>query len=208
MEALAALKASRPNSALTVREVQEDFHHIIDSGYFCSCTPIAVDTRDGIRLVFQVCFRVKSVVFFFSILHSHFSTPQVIFFYSRLNLSSLLAQLSLSALPLECVLRPVAPICSASRLCVTAWSSICSPLHLPVACDFLLPVWRVIWLRPLREIETGPVWIRSGLVRSGPTPDWSGPRSTVWQIFGRRSSRSGPGPMNTPTRDRLCDLTG
>ncbi|MCH89855.1 outer envelope protein 80 chloroplastic-like, partial [Trifolium medium] len=24
------------------------------SGYFCSCVPVAVDTRDGIRLVFQV----------------------------------------------------------------------------------------------------------------------------------------------------------
>jgi len=60
MEALAALKASRPNSALTVREVQEDVHRIIDSGYFSSCMPVAVDTRDGIRLVFQVCFRVRS----------------------------------------------------------------------------------------------------------------------------------------------------
>jgi len=63
MEALAALKASRPNSALTVREVQEDVHRIIDSGYFTSCIPFAVDTRDGIRLVFQVCFDVKSVIF-------------------------------------------------------------------------------------------------------------------------------------------------
>ncbi|XP_074310543.1 outer envelope protein 80, chloroplastic-like [Silene latifolia] len=53
-EALMALKASRPNSALTVREVQEDVHRIIDSGYFSSCMPVAVDTRDGIRLVFQV----------------------------------------------------------------------------------------------------------------------------------------------------------
>ncbi|KAJ4827882.1 Outer envelope protein 80, chloroplastic [Turnera subulata] len=53
-EALAALKASRANSALTVREVQEDVHRIIDSGYFFSCMPVAVDTRDGIRLVFQV----------------------------------------------------------------------------------------------------------------------------------------------------------
>ncbi|XP_042514910.1 outer envelope protein 80, chloroplastic [Macadamia integrifolia] len=53
-EAAAALKASRPNSALTVREVQEDVHRIIDSGYFCSCMPVAVDTRDGIRLIFQV----------------------------------------------------------------------------------------------------------------------------------------------------------
>ncbi|GLT78787.1 hypothetical protein SLA2020_503120 [Shorea laevis] len=54
MEALTALKACRANSALTVREVQEDVHRIIDSGYFCSCMPVAVDTRDGIRLVFQV----------------------------------------------------------------------------------------------------------------------------------------------------------
>ncbi|GAB4856056.1 Outer envelope protein 80, chloroplastic [Ancistrocladus abbreviatus] len=54
LEALAALKASRPNSALTVREVQEDVHRIIDSGYFASCMPVAYDTRDGIRLVFQV----------------------------------------------------------------------------------------------------------------------------------------------------------
>ncbi|KAA8528103.1 hypothetical protein F0562_035028 [Nyssa sinensis] len=53
-EAVAALKACRPNSALTVREVQEDVHRIINSGYFCSCMPVAVDTRDGIRLVFQV----------------------------------------------------------------------------------------------------------------------------------------------------------
>ncbi|WJZ88589.1 hypothetical protein VitviT2T_007871 [Vitis vinifera] len=53
-EAVAALKACRPNSALTVREVQEDVHRIIDSGLFWSCMPVAVDTRDGIRLVFQV----------------------------------------------------------------------------------------------------------------------------------------------------------
>lgn len=56
MEALAALKACRANSALTIREVQEDVHRIIESGYFCSCTPVAVDTRDGIRLMFQVIF--------------------------------------------------------------------------------------------------------------------------------------------------------
>lgn len=55
-EALDALKASRPNSALTVREVQEDVHRIIASGYFSSCMPVAVDTRDGIRLVFQVIY--------------------------------------------------------------------------------------------------------------------------------------------------------
>ncbi|XP_026658493.1 outer envelope protein 80, chloroplastic-like isoform X2 [Phoenix dactylifera] len=49
-----ALKSCRPNSALTVREVQEDVHRIIESGYFFSCMPVAVDTRDGIRLVFEV----------------------------------------------------------------------------------------------------------------------------------------------------------
>ncbi|XP_022148761.1 outer envelope protein 80, chloroplastic [Momordica charantia] len=54
MEVLTALKASRPNSALTLREVQEDVHRIINSGYFYSCIPVAVDTRDGIRLIFQV----------------------------------------------------------------------------------------------------------------------------------------------------------
>ncbi|KAL1560503.1 Outer envelope protein 80, chloroplastic [Salvia divinorum] len=53
-EALNALKASRANSALTVHEVQEDVHRIIASGYFMSCMPVAVDTRDGIRLIFQV----------------------------------------------------------------------------------------------------------------------------------------------------------
>lgn len=53
-EAVAALRACRPNSALTAREVQEDVHRIINSGYFCSCMPVAVDTRDGIRLLFQV----------------------------------------------------------------------------------------------------------------------------------------------------------
>lgn len=54
MEALSAIRASRANSALTAREVQEDVHRIIDSGYFSSCMPVAVDTRDGIRLMFQV----------------------------------------------------------------------------------------------------------------------------------------------------------
>ncbi|CAA6670854.1 unnamed protein product [Spirodela intermedia] len=53
-EASAALKSCRPNSALTLSEVQEDVHRIIESGYFFSCMPVAVDTRDGIRLVFQV----------------------------------------------------------------------------------------------------------------------------------------------------------
>ncbi|KAG4132301.1 hypothetical protein ERO13_D08G023700v2 [Gossypium hirsutum] len=54
MEALNALKACGANSALTAWEIQEDVDRIIDSGYFSSCTPVAVDSRDGIRLVFQV----------------------------------------------------------------------------------------------------------------------------------------------------------
>ncbi|XP_062171655.1 outer envelope protein 80, chloroplastic-like isoform X2 [Alnus glutinosa] len=54
MEALQALKACRANSAHTVLEIQEDVHRIIHSGYFSSCMPVAVDTRDGIKLVFQV----------------------------------------------------------------------------------------------------------------------------------------------------------
>lgn len=62
-EVLNALKACRPNSALTVQEVQEDVHRIIASGYFCSCMPVAVDTRDGIRLVFQVLNQIKKSFF-------------------------------------------------------------------------------------------------------------------------------------------------
>ncbi|KAK6164169.1 hypothetical protein DH2020_001033 [Rehmannia glutinosa] len=33
---------------------EEDVHRIIGSGYFMSCMPVAVDTRDGIRLIFEV----------------------------------------------------------------------------------------------------------------------------------------------------------
>ncbi|PPR80427.1 hypothetical protein GOBAR_AA40287 [Gossypium barbadense] len=46
MEALNALKACGANSALTAWEIQEDVDRIIDSGYFSSCTPVAVDSRD------------------------------------------------------------------------------------------------------------------------------------------------------------------
>lgn len=52
--AMGALKACKPNSALTIQEVQEDVHRVIDCGYFYSCMPVAVDTRDGIRLIFKV----------------------------------------------------------------------------------------------------------------------------------------------------------
>ncbi|CAM6046827.1 unnamed protein product [Sphagnum compactum] len=49
-----ALKACKPNFALTTSEVQEDVHRIIDTGYFSSCMPSAEDTRDGVRLIFKV----------------------------------------------------------------------------------------------------------------------------------------------------------
>ncbi|KAL3647589.1 Outer envelope protein 80, chloroplastic [Castilleja foliolosa] len=53
-EALNALKVSRANAALNAREVQEDVHRIMASGYFMSCMPVAVDTRDGIQLIYEV----------------------------------------------------------------------------------------------------------------------------------------------------------
>ena len=49
-----ALRASRPNSALTTKDVQDDVHRIIGTGYFASCMPTAEDTRDGVRLIFKV----------------------------------------------------------------------------------------------------------------------------------------------------------
>lgn len=49
-----ALKACKPNFALTTSEVQADVHRIIDTGFFASCMPTAEDTRDGVRLVFKV----------------------------------------------------------------------------------------------------------------------------------------------------------
>ncbi|BBM98926.1 outer membrane protein insertion porin family [Marchantia polymorpha subsp. ruderalis] len=49
-----ALKACKPNFALTTSEVQEDVHRIIDTGFFASCMPTAEDTRDGVRLIFKV----------------------------------------------------------------------------------------------------------------------------------------------------------
>lgn len=49
-----ALKACKPNFALTTSEVQADVHRIIDTGFFASCMPSAEDTRDGVRLIFKV----------------------------------------------------------------------------------------------------------------------------------------------------------
>ena len=49
----AMLRACRPNAALTMREVQEDVHRVVESVLFQSCMPVAVDSRDGIRLIFE-----------------------------------------------------------------------------------------------------------------------------------------------------------
>ncbi|KAK9665708.1 hypothetical protein RND81_14G130100 [Saponaria officinalis] len=54
LEALMALKASQPNSAMSIREVQEDVHRVIESGSFASCRPVVVDAKDGTKLVFEV----------------------------------------------------------------------------------------------------------------------------------------------------------
>lgn len=58
-----ALKACKPNFALTTSEVQADVHRIIDTGFFASCMPSAEDTRDGVRLIFKVgCISKLSLV--------------------------------------------------------------------------------------------------------------------------------------------------
>ncbi|TVU16416.1 hypothetical protein EJB05_39977, partial [Eragrostis curvula] len=49
-----ALRTCRPNEALTAREVLEDVRRFEKSGFFRSCTPVAVDTGNGIRLVLEV----------------------------------------------------------------------------------------------------------------------------------------------------------
>ncbi|XP_074291123.1 outer envelope protein 80, chloroplastic-like isoform X1 [Silene latifolia] len=54
LEVLMALKASQPNSVLSVKDVQEDVHRVIDSGSFTSCRPVVVDSKDGTKLVFEV----------------------------------------------------------------------------------------------------------------------------------------------------------
>ncbi|KAL9237151.1 hypothetical protein vseg_011736 [Gypsophila vaccaria] len=54
LEVLMALKAAQPNLALSVKEVQEDVHRVIESGSFSSCRPVVVDSKDGVKLVFEV----------------------------------------------------------------------------------------------------------------------------------------------------------
>lgn len=57
-----ALKVSKPNAVLTRRDVQDDVHRIIDTGYFASCMPTAEDTRDGVRLIYKVSDHVLHLV--------------------------------------------------------------------------------------------------------------------------------------------------
>lgn len=65
-----ALKACKPNFALTTSEVQEDVHRIIDTGFFASCMPSAEDTRDGVRLIFKVRYVLNGYIFIFSVQYS------------------------------------------------------------------------------------------------------------------------------------------
>lgn len=44
----------RPNFAYTAKEVQEDVQRVFAGGYFSKLTPIAEDTRDGVKLTMQV----------------------------------------------------------------------------------------------------------------------------------------------------------
>ena len=45
----------RPNFAYTAAEVQEDVRRVFACGFFAKLTPIAEDTRDGVKLTMEVC---------------------------------------------------------------------------------------------------------------------------------------------------------
>lgn len=45
----------KPNFAYTLSEVRDDIQRVFDAGYFQELTPVAEDTRDGIKLTLQVC---------------------------------------------------------------------------------------------------------------------------------------------------------
>lgn len=46
----------RPNFAYTIGEVKQDVQRIFNTGWFQECSPDAVDTRDGVRLVIKARF--------------------------------------------------------------------------------------------------------------------------------------------------------
>lgn len=52
-EAVKALR-TKPNFAYTIDEVRDDVKRVFDTGYFSSCRPKAVDTRDGVKLTIEV----------------------------------------------------------------------------------------------------------------------------------------------------------
>jgi hypothetical protein len=45
----------KPNFAYTLSEVRDDIQRVFDVGYFQQLTPVAEDTRDGIKLTLEVC---------------------------------------------------------------------------------------------------------------------------------------------------------
>ncbi|KAL4449506.1 hypothetical protein ABPG77_007150 [Micractinium sp. CCAP 211/92] len=51
--ALRAVNA-RPNFAYSLKEIMDDMHRVFDTGYFSMCKPAAEETRDGIKLAFEV----------------------------------------------------------------------------------------------------------------------------------------------------------
>ena len=55
LKSIAESKLSiKPNFAYTLSEVRDDIQRVFDAGYFQELTPVAEDTRDGIKLTLQV----------------------------------------------------------------------------------------------------------------------------------------------------------
>lgn len=55
--------AIRPNFSYSLQEVKEDARRVFDSGYFERLDPRTDDTRDGVKLIFNVsapCLQVRS----------------------------------------------------------------------------------------------------------------------------------------------------
>lgn len=44
----------KPNFAYTLSQVRDDIQRVFDAGYFQQLTPVAEDTRDGIKLTLEV----------------------------------------------------------------------------------------------------------------------------------------------------------
>ena len=54
LKSIAESKLSiKPNFAYTLSEVRDDIQRVFDAGYFQELTPVAEDTRDGIKLTLQ-----------------------------------------------------------------------------------------------------------------------------------------------------------